>query len=108
MRDAGVDDVSRVDEFAQSDLSFDDDECSDFLFTHADARHDNRHDFFSVWSVFVVSSFEEFCPEVSLRARADGGEEVADFFLKENDDGERTDVHEFIEDAAEQSHLKHL
>ena len=94
--DVGIDGVARFDDFAQGHLSFDDDERAHFLLAHAEAGHHNWHDFLALGIFRAALAPKDAHEETHVAACADAGEEMADFLLEEDDEGQRAHIDDFV------------
>ena len=106
--DVGIDGVARFDDFAQGHLPFDDDKRALLLLAHAETGHHDWHDFFALAVVRTAFAPKDAHEESHVAARADAREEMADFLLEEDDEGKRTHIDDFIQNASEKTHFKYL
>lgn len=88
-------------------VTLQDNQRPDFLFAHADAGSHERHDVFVI-QAFVLAVSAQPSHEERGALGADAGEKLPDFFLKEHDECQSTDIDQAVEDATEQSHLEKL
>ena len=107
LRNLRIDLLPRFREVEQVLVTLQDNQRPDFLFAHADAGSHERHDVFVI-QAFVLAVSAQPSHEERGALGADAGEKLPDFFLKEHDECQSTDIDQAVEDATEQSHLEKL
>lgn len=81
--DVGIDDVSRIDDSAQSYVSLQHNQCTHLLLAHTHAGHHDGHHVFAV--CILGGTMAEYASEyVLVLLRTDGGKEVANLFLEQD------------------------
>ncbi len=111
LRDVGIDLVARGDIFVEPYVTLYNNECAHLLLRHAHAGHDDGHNLFvahGIFSFFFIFKSQQSLQEMDTWARTDGAKKVADFFLKQHNQRERTHIDHLVENAAQQAHLKNL
>ena len=112
LRYLGIDLFACSHELGQREVVLQHDEGADVLLAHVHAGHDDGEDGVALVAelagVLVLVEPEEAQEAVGLLSGTEVVEEAPNVLLEKDDDGQRSDAHQLVEDAAKQLHLKHF